>query len=139
MKNVKLKDFRQGKTLYYVMAFPLDDRMGGHAKVDVYNIQSIAFKLSGDMHSLGRWYNTTEWRDHWATGKPTLYHNKHSCRDSGVAVGKRHYNFHRVFKTQNQAQRYADRMNSGCLTAEERKNALRLNCRRDDYDWHHGY
>lgn len=131
MKNVKVKDFRQGKTFYYVMAFPLDKQMGGHAKVDVYDIQSIAYKLPGDRNSLGLWYKTNEWREDWFTKQPKLRSDKHSLRDSGVAAGKTNYNFHRIFKTRNQAQRYADRMNSGCLTAEERKHALRLNVRRD--------
>jgi hypothetical protein len=145
MKNVKVKDFRQGKTLYYVMAFPLESK-GGNARVEQYTIQSRAYlkPLSGEgiMRTIladALWYKTTEWRNHWATGNPTLYHNKHSCRDSGVAVGKQHYNFHRVFKTRNQAQRYADRMNSGCLTHEERQNATRLNFRRESMWSDYGY
>jgi|SRR5579872_2001528 len=144
MKTVKIKDFRQGKTFYSVMAFPLDDRMRGNAEVQVYNIESIAHKHpsrgpSDTISSFLRdtlWFNTSEWRKDYFTKVPTLRKSYHSITDSGVGVGKTNYNFHRVFNTRKQAQRYADRMNSGCLTHEERIHAEHLNDRRMMVSWY---
>lgn len=148
MKNVKIKDFRQGKTLYYVMAFPLRERMGGHATVQVYNIESIAYKKPGrcSFYKTSLWFDTIEWSNNYFTKVPELRKSYQSITDCGVGVGKTNYNFHRVFNTRKQAQRYADRMNSGCLTHEERKHAECMN-ERDErwaevdrlYDYESGW
>lgn len=139
MKNVKVKDFRQGKTFYYVMAFPLDDKMGGRAEVQQMTIQCTAYFMPGDSWMLGPWYKESHFRKSYWSDKIEKVTNRHSVKDSGVEVGKNHYNFHRVFKTRKQAQRYADRMNSGCLTHEERQNAIRLNYRRESMWSDYGY
>ena len=135
MKNVKIKDLRQGVTLYYVMAFPLESK-GGNATVQPYSIQSRAYlkPLSGKgiLRSVladALWFKETHPRAYrwWHDTKPNKpLVSTHSVRDSGIAVGKTNYNFHRMFHTQKQAQRYADRMNSGCLTHEERLHALEM-------------
>lgn len=142
MKNVKIKDFRQGVTMYYVMAFPLNSKMGGNAQVDQYSIQSKAYlkplRGKGILRTVladALWFretHPTRWKS-FVTGKPMVL--EHSVTDSGVAVGKTNYNFHRLFHTRKQAQRYADRMNAGRLTHEERQHAMAMEERRDSLRW----
>lgn len=130
MKNVKIKDFRQGVTLYYVMAFPLENKCGD-AKVETYSIKSRAYLKpltgKGFMRTIlagSLWFKESHPSSFYTGRKP--FESVHSIQDSGVAVGKTNYNFYRMFHTRKQAQRYADRMNAGRLTHEERLHALEM-------------
>lgn len=130
MKNVKIKDFRQGVTLYYVMAFPLESK-GGDAKVETYNIKSRAYlkkQRKGGSDVISKFLAKTLWfkESHLSSWRAKPYVSEHSVTDSGVACGKTNYNFHRMFHTRKQAQRYADRMNAGRLTHEEREHAIEM-------------
>lgn len=121
-RKVKVSDIRQGVTLYEVMAFPHKD---GGAWITPITVQSTPRVRN----TKSLFADQTEWLDN-EPFEPKLCRSIFSLKDRNIIPNS--YNFHQVFHTLKAAQRYADRMKRGCLTADERKRVVRL--RRDHLD-----
>lgn len=130
MKALQPKDFRQGKTFYYVSAFPLEGRTYGHAEVEPVRVACRAYKHK----NLGLWFDQIVFSTFYKS-KP--YRTKNSLRDAGVVPN--HYNMHRMFRTRKQAQRYADRMNNLQLTADEYRKAAGIVANNEEFSYMDSY
>lgn len=115
-RKVKVSDIRQGVTLYEVMAFP---HKSGDAWVKTFTVES----MPGLRNTKSLFADRSEWLDN-APLMGMKTRSYFSLKDCNIIPNK--YNFHRVFHTLKAAQRYADRMKRGCLTADERKRVTRL-------------
>lgn len=109
--RVKYADIKAGMTVYKVYAFP---HRGASAWVEVYRVTgrpgpSIVGKSK--KHHFVPYYdfNSLDGR---------RVERTFSVNDANVIPN--HYNFHRLFHTRKAAERYAQRIRTGCLTAAER-------------------
>lgn len=111
--RVKYKDIKAGMTVYKVYAFP---HRGASAWVEVYHVTGrpgpiIVGKMK--KHHFVPYYDFNS-----ITG--CRVERTFSVNDTNVIPN--HYNFHRLFHTRKAAERYAQRIRTGCLTAAERKS-----------------
>lgn len=130
---MKVKDLRQGQTIYLVMAFPLHPR-GFHAnnccikrmlisKVEQYRKKNST--LFGSWFLRGRIERLDEFgqiRHRDAFDRTTV--DKQFC-DTFRIGSDNCYNSHKAFRTYKAAQRYLTRMSLQCLTPKERRVAER--------------
>lgn len=132
--RVKFKDLRQGVTVYLVHAFPESE--SGWIKKHV---------LKGKPHKNN---NINTWQVDYLPPENSRYYPNDPCKlhhfmlaDANVRfsdVARKPYNFHAVFHTRKEAERYMERIARGCLTHAEQ---LRVEARQerqimcDDMDW----
>lgn len=117
MKALQPKDFRQGITVYEVMAFPYRGKRD--ATVEEIQIWGRPYRKPG-LTYLSLWVDVRV--ENYLFGGYRI--DSRSLKDAGVM--ENNYNMHRWFKTRKQAQRYADRMNDLRLSASEAKKARKL-------------
>lgn len=111
--RVKYGELKAGMTVYKVYAFP---HRGASAWVEVYRVtgRPKAANIGKEKkHHFVPYYDFNSF-----TG--CRVERAFSISDANVIPN--HYNFHRLFHTKNAAERYAQRIRIGCLTAAERKS-----------------
>jgi hypothetical protein len=116
---MKLRDIKQGRTIYLVSAFPFDDEFNkNNANIRKLLIMSRPYQkeLAGKMM--------------WRFRSKNCYGNinEEFCATWRIA-GDNTYNDHRAFFSLREANRFLNRMLSGCLTPheQERTNAIKKN------------
>lgn len=115
-KRVQFKDIKQGKTFFHAHAFPhKNDNMQSY--VEPVYITGRPFETSVCWFAPNSKYGT-------AFVKSDSFLRGFSLRDAGVIPNE--YNFHRLFRTKKEAERYVERMKAGRLTAAERIKAERM-------------
>lgn len=114
-KRATVKDLRNGKTLYLVSCV-CGDRAYKVEKITVGSVFSNnigSFFTQGNKHLV---LDETNSFKKLGVGVCRSYY----LSDNSIDNIGREYNFHRAFTTYKAAKRYFDRINSGCLTNEER-------------------
>lgn len=126
---LKISDVRQGVTLYFVSMFPEADtefrRNNNRIERKIVTSRPVIVNLAGKpcykfstINERG-YYSLSDFASTWRIGVDN------------------NYNFHRAFKKRRHAQAYMDRINSGCLSAAERKLLDRLIPRRKAMEREH--
>lgn len=114
--RVKYEDLKAGVTVYKVYAFP---HRGGSAWVDTYHV--LGRPKAGIVGKAKKHHFVPYTEFNFFDGIRTEH--KFSISDANVIPN--HYNFHQMFHTKKAAERYAQRIRTGCLTAAERKSVCR--------------
>lgn len=114
--RVKYEDLKAGITVFKVYAFP---HRGGSAWVDTYHVLG---RPKAGIVGKARKHHFVPYTEFNFFGEKRIEH-RFSISDANVIPN--HYNFHRLFHTLKAAERYAQRIRTGCLTAAERKLAGR--------------
>lgn len=111
--RVKYADIKAGMTVFKVYAFP---HRGASAWVEVYRVTGRP--APGNIGREKKHHFVPYYDFNSITG--CRVERSFSIGDANVIPN--HYNFHRLFHTRKSAERYAQRIRTGCLTAAERKS-----------------
>lgn len=115
MAKLKLRDFKQGKTVYHAFAFPHTDPSKNVAWFDTVNI------LDRPKPFYSPYFSKPQWGFECTEGGLNNLRERVVWIESLISEEMLTISFHRMFRTPRQAQRYCNRMERGCYTALERK------------------
>lgn len=126
VKRPKLSEFHHGRQLFYVWVHPNKERTALEARLEEGTCMGRPWDARIYHNKISWFVHTLDVSNIW--GEPTTYKNRHSLTTGNVDWNNG-YNLHHFFTKRKHAQRYIDRINSGCLSAAERKHfaeSLRL-------------
>lgn len=124
IKRPKLSEFHHGRSLFYVWVTLNKDRNAFSAKLGTGICQGRPWDAHLYKNTVSLFVDTLDYFPGGCTTFTSVkrtYKNKHSLF-TGNVVWNGGYNLHHFFTKHKHAQRYIDRINSGCLSAAERRH-----------------